>query len=402
MAGPPSDSGIPRWLKVSGILIGTLVFLVVIALVAGVLTGIGGPHGPGRHIPFGNTGAETPLSSIKEDTALTVTVATIGTRRIETGVLATGTVVAWEETPAAAEVAGLAITEVLIEEGDRVEKGELLARLNDVQLQAQIEQQEAAIAEAEANLEAAQAELRRGQELAARRAISRQDAESRATAAKTAEARLAVARAGLSQLNAQLAQTRILAPVDGYVSVKSAVLGQVVQAGAELFRIVRDGRLEVDARVSEHDLFAIAPGQSVRVTDPAGRVIEATVRAVAPIVDRKSRLGTVQVALPLDSGLKPGMFARAEIATDRTVAQAVPQGALVWRNGHNGVFTIRDGTASLRPVKTGSRHDGWIEITEGLASGDRVAVAGAGFLKDGDRVRVELAEAGRENGKAFQ
>lgn len=394
IADPPPYPGTPRWVKVSGIAVGALVALVVILMLAS-----GGRHGPGRHIPSRDARGDTPPSSVTEDTALTVTVATIGTRRIETGVLATGTVVAWEELAVSAEVAGLAITEVRVDERERVEKGQLLARLNDVQLQAQIEQQKASISEAQANLEAAQAEWRRGQDLAARDFISEQNAEQRATAAKTAEARLAVAQAGLSQLNARLAQTRIVAPADGYVSKKSAVLGQVVQAGAELFRIVREGRLEVDAQVPEGDLFGMAPGQAVRVTDPAGRVIEAEVRAVAPIVDPRTRLGTVHVALPSDSGLKPGMFARVEITTDQPMALAVPQKALVWRNGQNAVFTVRDGTASLRPVKTGMRRDGWIEITDGLAAGDRIAIDGAGFLKDGDRVRVELAVAGAKPGR---
>ena len=156
---------------------------------------------------------------------------------------------------------------------------------------------------------------------------------------------------------------------------------------------VEVGRLEVEARVSEVDLFGIAPGQAVHVTGPAGRAIEAEVRAIAPIVDARTRLGTVYIALPPDSGLKPGMFARADIADDRPMALAVPQKALVWRNGRNAVFAVHNGKASLRPVKTGMRRDGWIEITEGLTPGDRVAVDGAGFLKDGDSVRVELAEA---------
>lgn len=400
MADPPPYPGKPRWAMFRIIAV-VLALLVAVVIAAGVLlSGVAGPHGPGRHISSGNAGGGTLTSSFTEDTALTVTVAAVGTKSMETKVLATGTVVAWEDLPVAAEVAGLAITEVLVDEGDRVEKGQLLARLNEVQLQAEIEQQQAAISEAQANLESARAELLRGQDLTARNAISKQDAESRVTAARIAEARLTLAQAGLSQLNAKLAQTSIVAPANGYVSKKSAVLGQVVQTGTELFRIVREGRLEVDAQVSERDLFGMAPGQRSRVTDPVGRVVDAKVRAIAPIVDPRTRLGTVHVALPPNSGLKPGMFARVEIATDQPMALAVPQKALVWRNGRNAVFGVRDGTASLRPVRTGLRQDGWIEITHGLAPGDRVAVAGAGFLKDGDKVRVELAAAAREAGEA--
>lgn len=401
MAGPQAHSGTPRWMKVSGIATSVVVLLVIVALFAGSLfTGAGGPHGPARHMPTVDAGSNTRAAGA-ENAALTVTAATVGMRPLETAILATGTVVAWEELPVAAEVSGLAITEVLVDEGDRVKRGQLLVRLNDIQLQAQIEQQKASISEAQANFEVAQAEWRRGEDLVARKVISEQNAEVRAAAAKTAAARLVVVRAGLVRLNAQLAQTGILAPADGYISKRSAVLGQVVQTGAELLRIVRDGRLEVDAKVPESDLFAIAPEQPARVTDPAGRAIGAQVRAIAPIVDPRTRLGIVHVVLPAESELKPGMFARVEIMPERGAALAVPQSALVWRSGQNGVFTIRDGTVSFRPVKTGLRRDGWVQITDGLAQGDQVAVAGAGFLKDGDRVRVELAATDGSTGEAM-
>ncbi|MBZ9719198.1 efflux RND transporter periplasmic adaptor subunit [Mesorhizobium sp. AD1-1] len=344
--------------------------------------------------------AQPALHNASKPATLTVTVAAVEEHRIDEAVLATGTVVAWEELQVAAETAGLAITEVLVGEGDHVEKGQLLARLNDVQLLAQMEQQKASVAEAKANLEAAQAELGRAQQLLERNATSRQNADQRATAEKTAAARLAVAEAGLVQLHAQLARASIRAPASGYVSKKSAVLGQVVQTGAELFRIVRDSRLEVEAKVPEGDLFEVIRGGQVAVTGPAGRTIEGEIRAVAPIVDPRTRLGTVHVALPSDSGLLPGMFARVEITTRRRVPLAIPEKALVWRNGGKAVFAVQEGTVSLRPVETGVRRGGWIEIVSGLAPGERIAVKGAGFLRNGDRVHVELATAdGAEVGR---
>lgn len=240
----------------------------------------------------------TPLATIRSTPALTVTVARAGMRPMHAVALATGTVVAWEDLIVAAEAAGLTIVEVLVDEGDQVAQGQLLARLDDRQLQAQIDQQEASIVEAQANLESAQAELRRGQDLAGSNVISRQDAEQRATDAKVMQARLGVARAELARLQAQLTQTLILAPADGYVSKRSGVIGQVVQIGTELFRVVRGGRLEVDASVPEAALLGIAPGQYARITDPAGRIIDARVRAVAPLVDAETRLGIVHAALP--------------------------------------------------------------------------------------------------------
>jgi len=385
----------PRWVKRAGVIGVVLALLVLAGLSVGsVLTGLGDLHGPGRHLPFGGDGDDTAPSSFAEATALTVTVEEVAARGIATPVVATGTVIPWEELPVSAETAGLALTEVLVDEGDAVTAGQVLARLNDRELQARMERERAAIAEARATLEAAEAEHRRGHQLLQRNAISEQAVEQRATAVRTAEARLAVAEAGLALLDAQLSQTRILAPADGYVSRRTAVLGQVVQPGAELFSIVRDGRLEVAAQVPEGELPDVLPGQAVRVAGAGSRTVEAEVRFVSPVVDPRTRLGTVRIALPPDAGLRPGMFARVEIAIDRAPVLAVPQEALVWRRDGTAVFVVENGTAALRPVGTGRRQEGWVEITEGLAAGEHVAVAGAGFLKDGDRVRVELAAAG--------
>jgi hypothetical protein len=120
------------------------------------------------------------------------------------------------------------------------------------------------------------------------------------------------------------------------------------------------------------------------------REIAATVRALAPVVGTDTRLGIVHVALPPDSGLRPGMFAQAEILPAARTGLTVPQEAVVVRDGRAAAFVLAEGTdrVALRVVATGNRRDGAIEITAGLAAGERVVITGAGFLSDGDRVRV--------------
>ncbi len=157
--------------------------------------------------------------------------------------------------------------------------------------------------------------------------------------------------------------------------------------------MIRDGRLELDARVPELELAALRPGQPARVLH-GEREIAAQVRALAPVVAGETRLGIVHVALPPESGLRPGMFARAEIAPEAALpALTVPQEAVVFREGGPVVFVLPEGAERVaqRQVATGLRREGVVEIREGLAAGERVVATGAGFLSDGDRIRVAPA-----------
>lgn len=328
---------------------------------------------------------------------LTVEAQPVGRRPMVHAVVGTGSVVPWQELVVGSEVNGLRVMEVTFEEGDTVAKGQLMVRLDDSVLRAQLAQAQAAEAEAEANLAFARSDVARGRELAQRENIARQTVEQRETTARANEAKLAQARAQRDQLEAQLAQTRILAPEAGIVSKRSVLVGAVVAQGTELFRLIRDGRLELDAQLPELDLAQVRPGQAVRVThgsEPVG----ASVRAVAPTVAADTRLGIVHVALPRDSGLSPGMYARAEIAVGQAEVVAVPQEAVVFRDGRPSVFVLStDDHVALRPIVTGERREGWVEVTGGLAAGERIVVNGAGFLNDGDHVTVadSVAAAGR-------
>lgn len=326
--------------------------------------------------------------------ALTVAVRPATLQALARPVVGDGSVVAWQELVLSAETGGLRVVEMAVEEGDRVRQGQMLVRFEDSVLAAQRGQAEAAFAEAEAALRIARQDLQRAVELTRTASVPRQTLEQREAAAAQAEARLAAAAARRDEAVARLAQTRILAPADGIVARRAALLGAVVPAGQEMLRLIRDGRLELDARVPELDLARVEPGMAVRAVH-GDRVIEGRVRAVAPTVSAETRLGTVHVALPPDSGLRPGMFARAEILSGAAPVLTVPEEAIVFREGQPSVFVLPEegDRVALRRIVTGSRRGGLVEVIRGLDAGERVVVAGAGFLGDGDRVRLgALAE----------
>jgi RND family efflux transporter MFP subunit len=346
-------------------------------------------------------GASTATSPIAEEeavagvaVALTVTVSPAVAERIESIVTGTGTVVAWQAVVVTAETSGVTLTEVLVEEGEEVKKGQVLARLNNVLLKAQVAQQQAVVDESRASVDMAEAADRRSQTLLTTNAVSQETAENARTDLQIAEANLAQAEAALEQLEVQLRRTEILAPVDGYVSEPPAVIGTVVQNGTELFHIIRDGRLELAAKVPEQYLASIRTGQPVTVTDSSGLTVEAEVRAVAAEVDSATRLGTVYVALPESSSFRPGMFGRTAISTHAEMALNVPQSAIVWRDGESHVFVLgADNVVELRAIQTGARSSGQVAVIAGLTADERVVTSGAGFLNDGNTVRVATSES---------
>lgn len=337
-------------------------------------------------------GAPAPASESKADAppALTVTTIAAGHQTIDRNIVGTGSVVAWQELSIGTEIGGWRVVEVPVEEGDTVKRGQLLARMDDTAADAQFRHAEAAVQEAEANLRFAQSENERAKDLIGKGTVSPQTAQDRETKAYAADARLRMARALRDEMKTRLVATRILAPADGYISKRSILIGDVVAAGREAFRMVRDSRLELDAQVPENDVSLVEAGQTVRVFREGSAPITARVRAVSPTVDPKTRLATVHVALPTESPLKPGMFARAEIMTSSAAAIAVPETSLVWRDAKAHVFVLRDRNhVALRQVEPGNRQSGLVTILDGLEPGDQVVSTGAGFLNDGDSVTVQ-------------
>jgi len=334
---------------------------------------------------------------------------------IERKLLITGSLAAWDELPIGSETGGLAITEVNVEQGDRVAKGQLLARLDDSVLRAELAQADAAIGQAEAGLRKSEAmattaasDVRRAHALIANGYISGQVAEQRETSLATAQADVNVARQALATARAlrderaaQLKQTEIRAPTDGVIARRTATLGNVVSVGQELYRLIRDGRVELRADVPEMDFARLALGQPAVITlegDQARRFV-GTVRLIAATVDPQTRIGTVYIALPDDPALKPGMFVQGLVSVGSSRALLAPEKALVFKDAKPAIFVIEaDDHIRLHQVETGARQGDRVEIVSGVAEGDRIALAGSGYLKNGDLVRIEDAPPASDAG----
>ncbi|WP_189343114.1 MULTISPECIES: efflux RND transporter periplasmic adaptor subunit [unclassified Mesorhizobium] len=341
----------------------------------------------GRATPEPATQTPAPAAT------LTVSVEKVVAQTVTSSVSATGTVAAWQEATIGAEESGLRLTEVLMAEGDHVKAGDVVARLDDSLLKAQLAEQKAAVAQAQATLDSALSAAARADRLLASNAVSAETAEDKATAVKTGKASVDQAEAAAQRLQAQLDRTTIRAPFDGIVSSKPAVAGSIVQAGTELMKIVRDGRLEVGVLVPEKDLAAISAGQPANIVDASGRAFSGNISSIAETVNSTTRLATVYVTVGEGSGLKPGMFARVTIETASSRQLTIAETALVWHDGKPAVFVVDDqGKVGAHPVATGTRQNGRVAIENGLSESDRVVVAGAGFLNDGNLVRVAADE----------
>jgi RND family efflux transporter MFP subunit len=340
-----------------------------------------------RLLPTRPTAGAPPPVVAAPPPALTVSVVPATRRSLSRSISGDGSVVAWQELVLGAEAGGLRVETVAVEEGDAVRQGQVLVRLEDAVPAAQLAGAEAGLVEADAALGIARADLSRAVELTRSQNTPRQVLDQRQAAARQAEARLAAARAARDEARARLEQTAIRAPHDGVVTRRTVLPGAVTAVGQEMLRLLRDGRVELDARVPELELSAVSPGQAVTVRHGM-REIAATVRAIAPGVTPETRLGTVHVALPADSGLRPGMFARAAIHAEARPRVLVPQEAVIFRDGAAAVFVLEGEQVRLRRLTTGERQEGMVEVLDGLAEGERVVRGGAGFLADGDHVRV--------------
>lgn len=313
---------------------------------------------------------------------------------------ANGNIAAWQEASIGAESNGLRLTDVRVNVGDVVKAGQVLAIFSADTVLADVAQSRASLLEAQANAAEAAANADRARSLQATGALSQQQIQQFTTAEQTAQARVEASKAALNAQQLRLKYTQVVAPDSGVISARTATVGAVVGAGTELFRMVRKGRLEWRAEVTSTELRRIQPGAKVSVTAASGAVAEGTVRMVAPTVDPQTRNALVYVDLPANTDFRAGMFARGEFALGSSDALTVPQEALVVRDGFSYVFVVGgDQRVQMRKVQTGRRVADWVEVLSGLDAGASVAVRGAGFLNDGDLVRVAAPAAAPAAGK---
>ncbi|MCB4803715.1 RND family efflux transporter MFP subunit [Methylobacterium brachiatum] len=337
---------------------------------------------------------------------------------IET-VTVTGTLVPRDEVLVTPEIDGYRITEVLVEEGARVAKGQVLARLSRDLIDRQIAQQDAVVAKAESAVpqaqsnieqaEAAETEARLGLERARSlmatgnttavvmetRTSALRQAESRLTFARNglamAKADLAQARAVRDELSLRLARTEIRAPEAGIVSRRTARIGLAASAASEpLFRLIARGEIELEGEVVETKLPLLREGAPAWIDMGEGGRVAGRVRAVYPEVDKATRLGKVRVRLDPDPRLRIGTFARGTVELARSRGVSVPQASVLYGGGRRSVLVVTGERVEDRTVRIGIADEDTIEIRTGLSEGERVVARAGSFLRDGDRVRPVL------------
>ena len=351
-----------------------------------------------------------------------ITVAAISKRPMVDRVRASGLIEPVETVYVQPLIEGQAIDEILVEVGDRVEAGAVLARLSDSalvlqrsQLDATHASAEAAIAQAEAQLVEAEAvrdkafrDRDRAERLAAQGATSETAADDAISDAATAVARVSVALQGLNAAKAQLRvveaqiadvelqleRTSIVAPVAGEISEREARVGAIASmAGGPLFSIIRDGLLELRADVAEQDITQLRAGMDVSMTVVGvDAPLVGTIRLVEPTVDATTRQGRVRIGVEEPGRVRAGMFAEAEIEVAARDALAAPISAVRREGGDSTALLVRDGVVTEAPIVTGIRDDGYVEIVDGLAEGDTIVLKAGAFVRAGDRVNPVMAE----------
>lgn len=362
-------------------------------LVAVILVGVAVAAGAFFYVSARKPEATPASAQAAPKPALTVTVALPQSLRLPITLAANGNIAAWQEAVIGAESSGLRLTDVRVNVGDVVKAGQVLATFATDSVQADVAQARASLLEAQANASDAAGNAERARSLQSSGALSTQQINQYQTTEKTAKARAEAAQAVLSAQQLRSRQTQVLAPDSGVISARTATVGSVVGSGAELFRMIRQGRLEWRAEVTSSELGRIAIGTPVSVVPASGGTLRGRVRMVAPSVDSQTRAALVYVDLPASAGkaspAKAGMFARGEFELGATEALTVPQRALVVRDGFNYLFQLGEGNrVSQLKVQTGRLAGERVEVVSGLPADARIVVNGAGFLNDGDLVRL--------------
>ena len=341
---------------------------------------------------FGSSN-NAPTDADKAGQAQTVTVVAPGRDSVVRAINATGTLAARREIPVGVVGEGGRVLQVYVDAGDWVTQGQVL-----VSVDRSVQTQQAAALEAQTNvaradLQLAQNELDRAMQLVERGFVSKADVERKTANRDAARARVNVANAQLGETRARNARLDVRAPVSGYVLERNVETGQTVSAGSGiLFRIAKDGQLELQAKLSEDDLAQSSVGIPASVT-PVGvdRVFEGNIWQISPMIDAQSRQGMARIALPFDKALRPGGFASVEIKSGEMKAPVLPESAV--QTGRNGSFVYivgKNNKVQQRPVKVGSVTANGLIIEEGLDGSERVVLYAGGFLNPDETINPKL------------
>jgi len=300
----------------------------------------------------------------------------------------TGSIAAWQEVVIGAEIGGQRLAQLNVDVGDRVKKGQLLAKLSPGTLEADLAAAKAALLEAEASARDAHLTAERVKTLQGSEALSAQAIDQALAADAAAQARVAAARARVQADQLRLSYTQVTAPDDGVISARIATPGALVQPGQELFRLQRGGRLEWRAEVPGPELAQLRTGQLARVQPSGAPPVEGRIRRIAPQINAQTRNGLVYVDLKGGEALRAGLFARGDFVLGESAALTLPQSAVLLRDGFSYVFRIDGTKVRQTKVQVGRREANRVEVRAGLMAGAAVVESGVGFLADGDTVRV--------------
>jgi len=334
-----------------------------------------------------HAGASTSDKDAAVPPLVTVVVPVLGA--VASQVSLTGLISARNDMPIGNEGDAGRISEVLVEAGDRVHKGQVLARLNPITAQSQLDSAEASLDEAQANAAVAQSEWARAQQ--GDDIFSREENERRRTTALTAEAKVKAAQAQVRDARNKLAHTIILAPTDGIVLTRAAEVGQIAVPGSTvLFHLARDAEIEMRGQVAERDVPRLALGQPATVRlDGAPKSFTGTIWQIGAIIDAGTRQGTVRIGLPADQNLRPGSFARADIEVGSTTGVLLPQTAVL--SDENGSYVLvvgSDNKLERRGVTVGGARSEGLLVSQGLSGSERVVAIAGAFLRSGEIVAI--------------
>ncbi|MHA3982354.1 efflux RND transporter periplasmic adaptor subunit [Acinetobacter venetianus] len=330
-------------------------------------------------------------SNLSPKAALTVTVIQPEVQNWKQTFTANGNIAAWQEVVISSELSGQRLKKVNVNVGDKVRRGQVLAEINSDTIRADLAAAKASYAEAQAVLADAITNNKRIQQLKNTGAISAQESTQYQTSQATAQARLDAAKAQIESNQLRLAQTQIVAPDNGVISARTATVGSLAQTGQELFRLIRDQRLEWRAEVTSEDLYKLKEGMNARVfsPDPAQPAVSGKVRMIAPVIDPQTRYGLVYVDLPTTQAVRMGMFVKGEFDLGQKSALTIPQTALLLRDGFSYVFIVdQQNRVSQQKVSVGRRVGDRVEILDLANSNVKLVSSGTGFLTDGDLVTV--------------
>ena len=304
-----------------------------------------------------------------------------------------GSIYPWQEALVSAEISGLRIQQVLSDVGAQVSKGQALVMLADETVKADLQKQLATVEKDKAALAEAKSNADRAREIKDSGALSAQKINEYLIAEQTAKANLALSEAELENQRIRLRQTKVVAPDDGVISSRSANLGNVVSSGTELFRLVRQGRIEWRGEVNADQQTVLRAGQLVRLTLSGGNAVTGKVRLISPTVDNNTRNALVYVDIPKDSA-KPGMYVQGQVDIGQQQGLAVPLSAVTYRDGFAYVFELTAADAQglrkvvQRKVQTGRTRGEQIELLGNLNANAQLVLSGGAFLNDGDTVQV--------------